>query len=379
MVVEVRADEDIAVLGLAATPVVGMRRGLIFDLERVAQAIKDAVNRANSMAGTTLAKAALAVGGEQMETVARSAEVAINEKTVQEEDVRAALAEAGRVALPKGHEVIQVIQRGVEVDGFRGVVDPVGMVAHRLGVEALVVSGRATGLKNLRRALSLCGLTAEYLVPAPRASAEGVLSSDERQVGVVLLDIGGGTTGVAVYQGGHLRHLGVVPLGGEAITSDLSVGLGVVVTQAERIKLEHAAVGQPREGTVEVRAVSGQTVKLIPMKEVAEIVQARVDEWFGFVEAQLARVEWTKGPAAGVVLTGGGALMKGLAGEIERRWQWPVRLGAPIGLGGLSDLARGPGYATVAGVARLAAQEAAGVGGEKFFDRILGAWMGLWR
>jgi cell division protein FtsA len=205
-----------------------------------------------------------------------------------------------------------------------------------------------------------------------------VLSDDEKQLGVVHLDIGGGTTGITVYRSGHLQYLGVVPLGGESITSDLSVGLGVVATQAERLKLEYAAVGADREGTLEVRAVSGQSVKLIPVKELEDIVEARVDEWTQFVESHLQRIEWPKGPAAGVVMTGGGAMLKGLASHIESRWGWPVRLGAPFGLGGLSDLSKSPGYATVVGVAKKAM--AGGVRPEpaSVWDRLIKFWMHLW-
>lgn len=379
MVVEIRTDGELAVLGLAATPVVGVRRGLIYDLERVAQAVRDAVNRANSMAGTNLTHAAVSVNGDHLQVTPGYSLVSIAGGTVGDDAIREALLESGRVELPKGNEVIQVIQRGVSVDGFRGVVDPVGMVANRLEMESLVVSGRSAVLKNLRRVLTLCGLTVSLYIPAPRASAEGALSEDERQVGVVLIDVGGGTTGVVVFQAGHLRHLSAVPLGGESITADLSAGLGVVVTQAERIKLENNLLMQPAEGMVEIRAVSGQASRLIPMAEVGDIVQARVEEWTRFVETQLSRVDWPKGPGAGVVMTGGGALLKGLSAHVEARWGWPVRLGIPVGFVGLSDLARNPGYATVAGVARIAAREGVDGSHSGWLQRILGPWVKNWR
>jgi cell division protein FtsA len=175
-----------------------------------------------------------------------------------------------------------------------------------------------------------------------------------------------------------MQYLGVIPLGGESITSDLSVGLGVVSTQAERLKLEYAAVGSAREGTVEVRAVSGQSVKLIPVKELEDIVSARVDEWTQFVEQHLSRVEWAKGPGAGVVMTGGGSLLKGLGSYLEQRWGWPVRLGVPIGLGGLSDLSRSPGYAVVVGVARNGRQAALDVPTESWVRRLIQFWLNLW-
>lgn len=378
LVAEGRPDGDMAVLGIAATPVVGMRRGLVFDLDRVALAIRDAVNRANSMAGTNLTRAVVSVNGDHLRIVPGQAKIPIRTGIVQETELRAVVHKAAQVALEPDRETIQIIRRGIGVDGFRGVVDPVGMVAKELEAEVLVVSGLSTVVRNLRRVVAMAGLHIEMLVPTPRAAAEGMLADDEKQIGVVALDIGGGTTGMTVYRGGHLQYLGVIPLGGESITSDLSLGLGVVTTQAERLKLEYAAVGSAREGTLEVRAVSGQSVKLIPVKELEEIVAARVDEWTQFLEAHLRQVEWTKGPAAGVVITGGGALLKGIGAHLEARWGWPVRLGSPFGLGGLSDLSKSPGYSAVVGVARTAWAEGFDPVPDTLGQKLVRFWKGLW-
>lgn len=378
LVGEVRPDGELAVLGIAATPVVGMRRGLVFEVERVALAIRDAVNRANSMAGTDLSHVAVAVNGDHLTIIPGQARVAIKTGTVRAEDVESATHKAAQMSHENDREMVQVIRRGLAVDGFRGVVDPVGMVAHQMDAEVLVVTGISTVLRNVRRVVTMAGLTPAFWVPAPRASADGVLADDEKQIGVVHLDVGGGTTGITVHRGGHIQYLGVVPIGGESITSDLSVGLGVVSTQAERLKLEYARVGSERDGTLEVRAVSGQSVKLIPMKELEEIVEARVDEWAQLVEQHLARIDWPKGPAAGVVMTGGGALLKGLNSYLENRWGWPVRLGSPMGLAGLSDLSKSPGYSVVVGVARAARRESIKPETESFWQRVVQFWLTLW-
>lgn len=359
LVGEIRPDAELSVLGISAAPVVGMRRGLVFEAERVATAIRDAVNRANSMASTDLSTAVVAINGDHLQLTPGSAGIALKTGTIREEDLRQVLARASQVTLDNDRQVVRVIRRSVAVDGFRGVIDPVGMVAKDLEVGVFVVSGSTMVLKNLRRVLAMAGISPAGWVPAPLAAAQGVLGEDERQLGSVLLDVGGGTTGVSIYRGGELRHLGVVPIGGDAITADLAVGLGVVTAQAERLKLEHAVVSSRREGTVEIRTVNGQSVKLIAVNELEEIVQARVDEWMQYVEAQLQRVEWAKGPAAGVILTGGGAMLKGLSEYIENRWGWPVRLGSPFGLTGLSDLSKSPGYAVVVGVAKTRAGEGA--------------------
>ncbi|SMC07669.1 cell division protein FtsA [Sulfobacillus thermosulfidooxidans DSM 9293] len=378
LVAEAKTDGELAVLGIAATPVVGMRRGLVFEVERVALAIRDAANRANSMAGTELTQAAVAINGEHLTLTPGQGKIALKTGVIREEDLQHVMAKASHVSLGNDREVIRVIRRGIAVDGFRGVVDPVGMVAHTMEADVFVVSGLNTVIRNLRHVVNMAGLNVLNFVPAPEASANAVLSDDEKQVGVVHLDVGGGTTGVSVYRGGHLQYLGVVPLGGESITSDLSVGLGVVATQAERLKLEHAAVGSEREGTLEVRAVSGQAVKLIPIKELQEIVAARIDEWTDYVEKQLQKIEWTKGPAAGVVMTGGGALLKGLDSHLATRWGWPVRIGGPYGLGGLSDLSKSPGYATVVGVAKAMMRDGVAPEPETLWRRLIQFWVNLW-
>ncbi|MCY0880169.1 MAG: cell division protein FtsA [Firmicutes bacterium] len=378
LVGEVRTDGDLTVLGIAATPVVGMRRGLVFEMERVALAIRDAVNRANSMAGTDLSHAAVAVNGDHLAMTAGQARMSLKTGTVRQEDLAQVMRRAAQSRQDPDREVVEVLPHGLAVDGFRGVSDPVGMIARELEMDVWVVSGLTTVLRNLRRVLTMAGVTPVVWVPAPRASADGVLSLEEKKVGVVHLDIGGGTTGITLYRGGQLEYLGIVPLGGESITSDLSVGLGVVSTQAERLKLEYAAVGAEREGTVEVRAVSGQSVKVIPVKELEEIVAARVEEWTQFVEQHLARLEWPKAPGAGVVMTGGGSLLKGLPSYLEQRWGWPVRLGVPGGLGGLSDLSRSPGYAVVVGVARNGRQAGAEAPRESWLRQLIQFWLNLW-
>ncbi|WP_430626623.1 cell division protein FtsA [Sulfobacillus thermotolerans] len=377
--VEARPDGELAVLGIAATPVVGMRRGLVFEVERVALAIRDAANRANSMAGSDLTQAAVAINGDHLTITPGQAKVSLKSGVIRDEDMQRVLERAAHVELGAGREVVRVIRRGIAVDGFRGVADPQGMVAHTLEADVFVVTGLSTVIRNLRHVVNMAGLQPLELIPAPEASALAVLSAEEKQVGVVHLDVGGGTTGVSVYRSGQLEYFGVIPLGGESITSDLSVGLGVVATQAERLKLEHAAVASEREGTLEVRAVSGQSVKLIPIKEMQEIVAARVDEWTDYVEQHLQRIEWTKGPAAGVVMTGGGALLKGLGPYLETRWGWPVRLGTPIGLGGLSDLSRSPGYATVVGVAKAMASHEQSRTVESPWQRVVQFWVNLWK
>jgi cell division protein FtsA len=380
LVAEARGDGDVAVLGIAATPIVGVRRGLVVEAERASQSVRDAVNRAVSMAGVEPSDVVAAVNGDHVRATALTPSVDLRGRPIQPTDLDMLTARAARSLHESGREVIRVVHGRYELDGLPSEGSPVGLAVHQLTVEALVVSGQVQALRNLRRTLQMAGLSRIHFIPAGLAAAVASLSEDERHLGVVLLDVGGGTTQVAVWRGGSLAHLAVVPVGGDLITSDLAMGLGIVAGQAERIKLDrgYMAPGSVEDGVLEVRPVSGQALKLVSVREVAEIIGARLEEWRLMVEASLAQIRWTKGPPGGVVLVGGGAQLKGLAAELEQAWGWPVRLGAPQGLAGLSDLARSPGHAAVVGLARLGLEDGLGTRRETFWTRVAQGWFRTW-
>jgi cell division protein FtsA len=379
LVAEARGDGDVAVLGIAATPVMGVRRGYVVEAERAAQSVRDAVNRAVSMAGIEPADVVAAVNGDHVRSDALNPSVDLRGRAVQVTDLEVLASRAARSHHEPGREAIRVVQGRYELDGLPSQGSPVGLAVHQLTVEALVVSGQVQPLRNVRRTLQMAGLSRVHLIPAGLAASVATLSEDERQLGVVLLDVGGGTTQVVVWRNGSLIHLAVIPVGSDLITSDLAMGLGIVTAQAERIKLERGFRGlQEDEGLIEVRPVSGQAAKLVPVNQVADIVSARLDEWRQLVEATLAQITWTKGPAAGVVLVGGGSQMKGLDAEIGQAWRWPVRIGVPQGLAGLSDLARSPGHATVVGLAKLGLEEGLGSRRETFWSRVAQGWFRTW-
>ncbi|MCL8206937.1 MAG: cell division protein FtsA [Actinomycetia bacterium] len=378
LVAEGRADAELAVLGIAATPVMGVKRGLVVDVERAAQSLRDAVNRAVSMAGVEPTDVVGAVNGEHVRARVASAEVDLGGRAVHDTDIEALVNRAARSAAEPGREVVRVVRGPFRVDGLPTGGSPQGLSVHRLGVEVVVISAESQPLRNLRRTVQLAELRRVRWIPAGLAASYGALSEDERMVGAVLLDVGGGTTQVVVWNGGVPRLMAVVPVGGELVTSDLAVGLGVVAAQAERLKVERGHVVEAPEGTVELRGVTGQAAKTVALREVRDIIAARVDEWLGLLEQALAQITWTKAPAAGVVMTGGGALLRGLERRVEEAWGWPVRLGAPTGLAGLSDLARSPGYSVVVGLAKLALADGMGFRRDTAWTRIAQAWLRTW-
>ena len=378
LVAEVRSDRDIAVLGIAVTPIAGVKRGLVVEPERASQSVRDAVNRATSMAGFEPVEVAASVNGDHVRARVERVTADLHGRSVSEQDLDALAHRAERQNAEPARESIRVIRGNFELDGLSSVGNPVGLSVQQLTMECLVVSAQTQQLRNLRRTLQMAGLSHPYWIPAGLAAAWGALSEDERQLGVVLLDVGGGTTQVAVWRGGLPRLLAVVPVGGDLITSDLAAGLGVVAAQAERLKIERAsAIGQA-EGMVELKSVNGQTVKLVGLDEVSAIVEARVDEWLTMVQDALKTISWTKGPPGGVVLVGGGGLLKGMQERLERVWGWPVRLGAPQGIGGLSDLVKSPGHANVVGLSRVALQDGLGYRRETAWTRLMQGWLRTW-
>lgn len=378
LVAEARPDADLSVLGISATPIMGVRRGLVVDAERAAQSVRDAVNRAVSMAGVEPVDVVASVNGDHLQGMESRAAVEVRGRSVHESDLDALTARLVRASQATGQEVVRLIRGAYQLDGLMSRGSPVGLSVQELSVDALVVTAQVQVLRNLRRTLQMAGMSHIHWVPAGLAASLAALSEDEQQLGVVLLDVGGGTTQVVVWRQGVPRHLAVIPVGGELVTSDLAQGLGIVAAQAERLKVERARLGEDGNGMVELKSVNGQAVKLVQETEIGEIVAARMDEWMGLVERRLAEISWSKGPPGGVVMVGGSSLLRGLSHRIERAWGWPVRLGAPTGLAGLSDLAKSPGYAVVVGLARVGLQDGLGFGRETLWSRLTQAWFRTW-
>ncbi|MDA8065316.1 MAG: cell division protein FtsA [Thermaerobacter sp.] len=365
VVAERRVGGELAVLGMGRSPSSGLRRGVVLDLERTAQAIAAVAIGAERMAGTEVRRVCLAVSGDHIASENSRGVVAVSgpEGEITADDVARAMEAARAVPLPPGREVIHVLPRGYVVDGYRGVRDPVGMAAGRLEVEANIVTGAAASLQNLFKTVHLAGLSLQDAVLAAVASAEAVLEPAEKEFGVILADIGGGTTDVAVYDGGGLWCAFVLPLGGDYLTSDLAVGLRTPVSQAEKIKREHGwamAEQAAEDAWVEVPGMGGSGPRQVPEKLVASILEARVEEIFSLLRSRLERSGYRGFSPGGMVLTGGTARLRGITAAAAKVMGMPVRLGLPRGLTGMSDLVGEPGEATAVGLLHCAARSRGG-------------------
>jgi cell division protein FtsA len=351
------------IIGVGLVPSRGLRKGTVVDLDASAQSIREAVQKACEMAGRPPGgPAVVAVSGTHVESLVGTAEVAVHRPAygVSPEDIRRALDEASAVPLPQGRELIHVAPRAYRLDGADGVANPLGLAGRHLFVEAHLITAETLPRMNYVEAAREAGLEVIDFGLAIRAAGDSVLTREEREAGVLLLDIGAGTTSIGVYERGHLWYTAVLPVGGEHITADIAALLQVPVGSAEELKLQRgwAAADQAPAESFELVSPSGQNVRELADKQLAEIIESRVLEILGLAAAQVKRSGYTGLFPAGLVLTGGTSHLRGLAAVAGDCLGLPARVGVPAG-----PLVGNPEFATAVGLvqwgARLAQDEAA--------------------
>ncbi len=356
---EVRAGRQLHIIGTASVPSEGIKRGALVDIEGAARAISLAASRCQRMAGTSLGRLAVNLSGAHIASFNNRALVSVARpgQEITPEDVHRAMDAARVVNLPGDRELVHVLPRQFLVDGYEGVRDPVGMMGSRLEVEVHMVTASGAAIQNLLKAVIRAGLEAEQVILSSLAAAESTLTQAEREAGVILVDLGGGTTDVAVFLDGSPAYTCVLPVGSDHITSDLAMGLRIPLGEAERLKLEYGitTVGEnldgvlfelPSAGSGEPRPVTGGLL--------ADIIEPRVQELFSLVLSEVRRAGVGRHLPGGLVLTGGGARLKGLDAWASRVLEMPVRVGEPQPLAGLADTVRGPEHAAVVGLVQLA-------------------------
>ncbi len=356
IVAEQDADGGVHFTGVGASPSVGVRKGVVVDLDATTHAIAEAVDKAERMAGVRIAAATVAVSGEHLASQNCRGVVAVAraDHEIAEPDVSRVVEAARMAAIPASdREIIHLLPRDFVIDGQDGVKHPVGMYGSRLEVEAHIVTGATTLLANLLKSVQHADLEAEDLVLEPLASGEAVLSQAERDLGVVLIDIGGGTTSMGIFAGGGLCHAAVLPVGGNHITSDVAVGLRTPIAEAEKLKVHHgcAAAAAAADGeTIEAIHIGTRAPRTVPRRLLAEIIEPRVAEILGMIRSQLRRSGYARLVPAGVVATGGSALLAGLGETIAERLDLPARIGVPDVSGSMGDTVGSPIYATGVGL-----------------------------
>jgi cell division protein FtsA len=352
------ADEDgeVHITGVGSTPSSGIRKGIVIDIDATTRAIEDAVDRAERMAGLTIATLNVGVSGEHITSTNSRGVIAVSrgDHEISAADVDRVIEAARMAALPASdREIVHMLPRGFVVDGHDGVRNPVGMYGSRLEVEAHIVTGTSTVLANLLKCVQRAGLDLDELVLEPLASAEAVLTQAERELGVVLADLGGGTTSVGVFAGGGLCHTAILPVGGHHITSDVAVGLRTPVAEAEKLKIRQgaASVADVHEGElIEVFNVGDREPRILPRKVLCEIIEPRLQEICSLLRLQVKRSGYGHLVPAGIVLTGGTAQLRGIAKYVSEHLELPARIGVPEQVSGLIDAVASPVYATAVGL-----------------------------
>ncbi|MBI2874658.1 MAG: cell division protein FtsA [Firmicutes bacterium] len=331
---EMGRNEGIDILGIGAVPSEGLRKGAIVDMEAAAQAVGRAAEQAHRMSGVPVREVGLATAAGHLSLLRNRGVVGVSrqDREINAADVERVLQAARVVTVPPDRELIDMIPRHYIVDGFDGIRDPVGMAGMRLEVDTMMITAAAAPIQNLVRCVERSGLTVKEFVVTSFALGEQLLTRDEKELGAVLVDLGGGTTDLAVFHQGGLYALSSLPIGGEYITSDIAVGLRTSLATAERVKVEHGradAASTSEEKTFEVRSVAGEDSYLVSERVLAGIIEPRVQEIFSLVREELERLGAAGFVPCGMVLTGGVSLTPGIVTVAQEETGWPARVARP--------------------------------------------------
>lgn len=351
--------EDFAILGVGVSKSEGMKKGLVVDMDKVTHAVEQAVSEAEKMAETGVGSAFIGVTGGNVASISATGITVVQEaaRGVSREDIRRSIETSKVVMLPPEKEILDVIVQDFIVDGQSGIRDPLGMAGSRLEARVQIITAVSSFLQNLARCVSRLDIRIDGLILEPLASGMSVLSNDEKQIGTLLLDIGGGTTDIAVFRGGSLSLARVLPVGGDNIDYDISVGLSTSVTEAERIKKEFGRAyfsGVDESTPIEIQPVGQSGMIQVPKGLLCEVIQPRVTEMLQLVEREIVEGAPDDTIPGGIVLTGGGALLDGMAEMAGRLFDTRVRVGAPRYTGRCSELVSSPVYATAVGLLHCA-------------------------
>jgi cell division protein FtsA len=351
------APGQMRILGVGVEPSQGIRKGVVVDMVAASQAIARSIEKAERTSGLEINSALVSLAGSHVSSVNSRGVVGISGRTIDQDDIARAVDAARAVAIPHNREIIHIIQRGFNIDGQEGIRSPFGMHGYRLEVETHIITASSASVENLRQCLAASGVEISQFVLNPLASAETVLSETEREMGVVLVDMGGGTTDMAIYIDGDVWHTSVLAVGGNHITSDIAHGLRLPVSQAEEIKLQHGnslrADVKPDEFFA-IKPFGEEQVAQINRQELAHIVEARVEEIFGLVLQEIKRSGYDGLLPAGMVLTGGSSALPSIRALASRTLNLPVRIAKPENLIGMVDKLDSPAYSTSVGLLRWA-------------------------
>jgi len=368
-IVAERTENGLDVVGMGTHPSRGLRKGVVVDIEATVSSIKQAVEEAELMADCEISSVYAGIAGGHIDGFNSHGIVAVKDREVSRGDVRRVIDAAKAVAIPMDREVIHIIPQEFIIDDQDGIREPLGMSGVRMEAKIHIVTAAVTSAQNIVKCANKAGLNVVDIVLEPLASAEAVLAGDERDLGVCLVDIGGGTTDIAVFAEGSIKHTSVLGLGGYHITNDIAVGLRTPFDEAERIKKRFGMASARYLGSddvLSVPSVGGRRPREISRKILCEIIEPRVDEILSLARQEVEKAGLERRIPSGVVLTGGCSSLAGIADLAEEIFEAPVRLGSPCRVGGLQDVVRSPMYATGVGLVLYGCAQSSGRGPSRF-------------
>lgn len=356
---ETLPDGAIEVIGIGTHPSEGLRKGVVINIEKTVDSIKEAIEEAETMAGCEISSVYAGIAGGHIKGFNSNGVIALKEREVTKKDIERVIEAASAVAIPMDREVIHVLTQEFIVDEQDGIMDPLGMSGVRMEAKIHIVTGAVTSAQNIIKCANRAGLDVCDIVLQSIASSEAVLSDEERNLGVALIDFGGGTTDMAVFSKGSIKHTSVLSLGGDNLTYDISIGLRTPRIEAEKIKMKYGCgmvslIG--KDETIEVPGVGGRKSRVLSRQILGEIIEPRVEEIFTLIHNELIRSGNEELVNSGIVITGGSAELSGITEIAEQIFNAPSRMGYPQGISGLVDVVNKPMYATAVGLVKYGAK-----------------------
>jgi cell division protein FtsA len=346
-------NSELEIIGIGTHPSYGLKKGSVVNIDKTVRSIQNSLEEARLMAGVNIVGATIGIAGSHIYSFNSSGVVAIKGKEITQDDVDRVIEAAKAVVIPSDRDILHVIPQEFRVDNTSGIKNPIGMCGVRLEAHVHIVTGSIPLIQNLVKCVEQTGIEAEHITLQPLASSEAVLSYEEKELGVVLVDIGGGTTDIAVWKDGSLIHSQIIPIGGNHFTNDLAVALKIPHNEAERIKINHGSVLAEQlnqSAHITVQGLSGTKPCEVQLSVVAEVLGARAEELFDVVRNMIEEKKFHDEIAGGFVLTGGGALIRGLPELGEYILMRSCKIGYPIPFGGMTNIMQNPKYSTVLGL-----------------------------
>jgi cell division protein FtsA len=350
---EIAPSGEVEIIGVGHHPSRGMKKGVVVNIESTVQSIQRAVEEAELMAGCQIHSVYAGIAGSHIQSFNSHGVVAIKEKEVGTGDIERVMAAARALAIPADQKVLHVLPQEFIIDKQEGIREPIGMSGVRLEAKVHIVTGAVSAAQNIVKCVRRCGLEVDDIILEQLASSMSTLTEDEKELGVCLVDVGGGTTDISVFTEGAIRHTAVIPIAGDQVTNDIAVALRTPTQHAEEIKKKYGcALTQlaSRDETIEVPSVGDRPPRGLSRQTLAEVVEPRIEELYGLVQAELRRSGFEDVLGSGIVLTGGSAKMEGMIDLAEEVFHMPVRLGVPQYVGGLKGVVQNPIYATGVGL-----------------------------